>query len=59
MFEELFNNPDFQPDMLKIYPTVVTKNSELYKIWKKGRYKALSDKKFEELIIKIKNDVLT
>lgn len=58
MFEELFNNPDFQPDMLKIYPTVVTKNSELYKIWKKGRYKALSDKKFEELIIKIKNEII-
>jgi len=58
MFQELFKNPDFQPDMLKIYPTVVTKNSELYDIWKKGNYKALNDKQFEKLIIKIKNEAI-
>jgi elongator complex protein 3 len=34
MFRQLFTNQDFQPDMLKIYPTVVIKNSELYEIWK-------------------------
>ncbi len=37
MFYELFNNPDFQPDMLKIYPTVILKDSTLYNIWKKNR----------------------
>ncbi|MEF3691879.1 MAG: tRNA uridine(34) 5-carboxymethylaminomethyl modification radical SAM/GNAT enzyme Elp3 [Candidatus Moraniibacteriota bacterium] len=58
MFQKLFTNPDFQPDMLKIYPTVVTKNSELYNLWKKGIYKPLTDKKFEELIIKIKNEII-
>jgi len=58
MFKELFINPDFQPDMLKIYPTVVTKNSELYEIWKKGNYKALTDKQFKKLIIKIKNEAI-
>lgn len=58
MFQELFKNPDFQPDMLKIYPTVVTKNSELYEIWKNGNYKALTDKQFEKLIIKIKNEAI-
>jgi len=58
MFKELFNNPDFQPDMLKIYPTVVTKNSALYKLWKSGRYKALSDKQFEKLILKIKKEII-
>ncbi len=34
MFSNLFSNSDFQPDMLKIYPTVIVKNSALYKIWK-------------------------
>jgi len=29
MFKELFSNPDFQPDMLKIYPCVVVKNSPI------------------------------
>lgn len=58
MFEELFSNPNFQPDMLKIYPTVVTKNSELYTIWKNGDYKALTDHQFQNLIIKIKNEII-
>ncbi|KKP81724.1 MAG: Histone acetyltransferase [Candidatus Moranbacteria bacterium GW2011_GWF2_35_54] len=58
MFKELFTNPNFQPDMLKIYPTVVTKNSELYKVWKEGNYKPLSNKQFEKLIIKIKNEAI-
>ncbi|MFA6184197.1 MAG: tRNA uridine(34) 5-carboxymethylaminomethyl modification radical SAM/GNAT enzyme Elp3 [Parcubacteria group bacterium] len=58
MFKVLFTNSDFQPDMLKIYPTVVTKNSELYDIWKKGNYKALTDKQFAKLIIKIKNEAI-
>lgn len=58
MFEELFTNSDFQPDMLKIYPTVVTKNSDLFKVWQKGDYKALTNEKFEKLIIKIKNEII-
>ncbi|MDX9913383.1 MAG: tRNA uridine(34) 5-carboxymethylaminomethyl modification radical SAM/GNAT enzyme Elp3 [Candidatus Moranbacteria bacterium] len=58
MFKELFTNSDFKPDMLKIYPTVVTKNSELYEIWKSGNYKPLTDKQFEKLIIKIKNEAI-
>ncbi len=55
MFSKLFSDERFQPDMLKIYPTVVIKNSKLYKLWKLGKYKAMSDKQFEKLIIKIKN----
>ncbi|HBR71732.1 MAG TPA: tRNA uridine(34) 5-carboxymethylaminomethyl modification radical SAM/GNAT enzyme Elp3 [Candidatus Moranbacteria bacterium] len=58
MFQELFSNQDFQPDMLKIYPTVVVKNSNLYKVWKKGNYKPLSDKAFAKLVLKIKNEVI-
>ncbi len=58
MFKELFSNSDFQPDMLKIYPTIVIKNSKLYKLWKNGEYKAMTDKQFEKLIIKIKNEVI-
>jgi elongator complex protein 3 len=58
MFKELFSNPDFQPDMLKIYPTVVLKNSKLYNIWKNGSYKPLSNIQFEKLILKIKNEVI-
>ncbi len=53
-FRELFENPDFQPDILKIYPTVVTKNSELYDWWKKGEYSPYDDKTLLELLLGIK-----
>ncbi|MFC1623215.1 elongator complex protein 3 [Patescibacteria group bacterium] len=58
MFETLFSDSRFQPDMLKIYPLVVVKNSELYSIWKNGKYKALTDNQFEKLVVKIKNEVI-
>lgn len=58
MFKELFNNPDFQPDMLKIYPTVVVKNSALHNFWKKSEYKPLTDKQFEKFILKVKNEII-
>ncbi len=40
---EIFDNPDFRPDELKIYPMMVTKNSELTDIWKAWKFKAYDD----------------
>lgn len=57
MSKEIFTNPDFQPDILKIYPTVVVKNSKLYKWWKSGKYKPYSDKQLLKLLIEIKKDI--
>ena len=54
MFREIFTNQDFQPDMIKIYPCVVTRGSEIYKWWKQKKYKPYSDKQLLELLIKIK-----
>lgn len=39
MFREVFDNPDFRPDALKIYPCLVVKGSDLYDLWVKGLYK--------------------
>ncbi|MDO9230920.1 MAG: tRNA uridine(34) 5-carboxymethylaminomethyl modification radical SAM/GNAT enzyme Elp3 [bacterium] len=58
MFEKLFSDHNFQPDMLKIYPTVVIRQSPLYKIWKAGKYKALTDKSFEKFILRVKNEII-
>ncbi|MFZ2882568.1 MAG: tRNA uridine(34) 5-carboxymethylaminomethyl modification radical SAM/GNAT enzyme Elp3, partial [Candidatus Moraniibacteriota bacterium] len=58
MFEKLFSDQAFQPDMLKIYPTVVIRQSPLYKIWKAGKYKALTDKGFEKFILRVKNEII-
>jgi len=38
MFRELFSNPDFRPDMLKIYPCLVIRGTQLYKMHKRGEY---------------------
>ncbi|MCK5085116.1 tRNA uridine(34) 5-carboxymethylaminomethyl modification radical SAM/GNAT enzyme Elp3, partial [Candidatus Parcubacteria bacterium] len=54
MFQELFSNSDFQPDMLKIYPCVVVKNAPIYKWLKTGKYKPYSDKKLIQLLCEIK-----
>lgn len=58
MFKELFSSPDFQPDMLKIYPTVVTKNTKLYSMWKKGEYKPLGDAEFAKFILRVKKEII-
>ncbi len=57
MFQELFSNPDFQPDMLKIYPCVVVKDAQIFEWWKKGKYKPYSDKKLVELLCEIKKNI--
>ncbi|MFA5051152.1 MAG: tRNA uridine(34) 5-carboxymethylaminomethyl modification radical SAM/GNAT enzyme Elp3 [Patescibacteria group bacterium] len=54
MFKRIFDDPDFRPDMLKIYPCVVTKNSKLYKIWQQKKYKPYSNRQLINLIVKMK-----
>ncbi len=48
--KEIFENPSFRPDMLKIYPTVVTEGTELYKWWLEGKYRPYTDEEAVELI---------
>jgi len=57
LFEKLFSNPEYQPDMLKIYPTLVIAGTELYKWWKKGKYIPYSDNELIDLIAQVKNDI--
>ncbi len=54
MFKELFRNPEFRPDMLKIYPTLVLEHSGLYELWRKGKFTPLSDEEAVELIVEVK-----
>ncbi|MEA3344113.1 MAG: tRNA uridine(34) 5-carboxymethylaminomethyl modification radical SAM/GNAT enzyme Elp3, partial [Patescibacteria group bacterium] len=57
MFKELFGNPDFQPDLLKIYPLALLKNTPLYKIYEKKKYKPYSKDKLIKLLIEIKKEI--
>lgn len=50
-FKELFENPAFRPDWLKIYPCVVVPWSQLEKI---EDYRSYSDEELIELLIRVK-----
>lgn len=47
--KEIFDNSDFRPDELKIYPMMVTDMSELTQIWKDWGFKAYDDETLIEL----------
>lgn len=49
-FRRLFDEQQFRPDMLKIYPTIVVKNTKLYDWWKSGEYKPYSTEQIVDLI---------
>jgi elongator complex protein 3 len=53
-FKKLFEDSRFRPDYLKIYPTLVTEGTSLYRLWEAGQYEALSDEEAAELIAEIK-----
>ncbi|MFW9821791.1 MAG: tRNA uridine(34) 5-carboxymethylaminomethyl modification radical SAM/GNAT enzyme Elp3 [Candidatus Thorarchaeota archaeon] len=59
LFDTLYSNPDYQPDMLKIYPTLVIHGTELYKWWKDGKYSPYSDKELINLIARVKKNLPT
>ncbi len=51
-YKELFETKDFKPDELKIYPTSIIKNTELYERWKEGKYTPYSTDQLIDLISK-------
>jgi len=54
MFKELFDNQNFKPDYLKIYPCALVKEAPLYKIYLKKQYKPYNEKTLIETIKEIK-----
>lgn len=57
MFKELFKNPDFKPDYLKIYPCALVKESGLYNLYLKKKYKPYSKDTLVKIISEIKKDI--
>jgi len=48
--KNVFDDPDFRPDELKIYPMVVTPNSELTQIWQKWEFAPYDDETLIDLM---------
>ncbi|MDD3190593.1 MAG: tRNA uridine(34) 5-carboxymethylaminomethyl modification radical SAM/GNAT enzyme Elp3 [Candidatus Pacebacteria bacterium] len=57
MFQELFSSPDFQPDMIKVYPCVVVKGTLIYKWFKTEKYKAYSNEERLDMLSEIKKNL--
>lgn len=54
LFRSVFQEQQFKPDMLKIYPTLVIEGTELYKLWQQGQFKPLTTAEAAELISELK-----
>jgi len=56
-FKKLFEDSRLKPDMLKIYPTLLLKDTGLAKLYEKGIYKPYPDEVFIDLLLEIKKTV--
>ena len=53
-YKILYNNSNFKPDYLKIYPTLVLEDTELYELWKNKLYSPITNEEGIEILSKIK-----
>ncbi|MFX1273968.1 MAG: tRNA uridine(34) 5-carboxymethylaminomethyl modification radical SAM/GNAT enzyme Elp3 [Promethearchaeota archaeon] len=56
-FDNLYSNPDYRPDMLKIYPCLVIKGTGLYEWWKNGQYTPYTTEELVDLLSTIKSNL--
>jgi len=56
-FKRLFEEPNFKPDMLKIYPTLVTEDTALHQLYLAGRYEPYTVETAVKLLADIKEIV--
>lgn len=51
LFETVFQNEEFKPDMIKIYPCLVIKGTPLYDLWKNNEYEPLNSSQATRFLI--------
>jgi len=56
-FRKLFEDPRLRPDMLKIYPTLLLRDTGLAKLYEKGLYKPYPDDVLTDLLLEMKKTV--
>ncbi|MFB6361026.1 MAG: tRNA uridine(34) 5-carboxymethylaminomethyl modification radical SAM/GNAT enzyme Elp3, partial [Halobacteriales archaeon] len=56
-FRQLFDDPAWRPDYLKIYPTLVVRGTATYDLWHEGEYEPLTNETAAELVADIKADL--
>lgn len=56
-FHEIFTKPEWKPDYLKIYPTLVVEGTRIYDQWHQGEFDPLNSEEAAEIIADIKPDI--
>lgn len=56
-FNMIFSNPDFKPDMIKIYPCLVLKGTKTHEWYSQGAYKPYTTEEAASLIAEMKKTV--
>ena len=56
-FGKLFKDPSFKPDMLKIYPSLVVKDTPLADDYKNGLYTSYSDEDMINVLVNVKKNI--
>jgi elongator complex protein 3 len=57
VFRELFSDPGFRPDMMKIYPTLVVEGTKLYGLYQKGEYIPYPQDEIVKVIAQVKSEL--
>jgi elongator complex protein 3 len=57
VFREIFSNSAYKPDMIKIYPCLVLKDTKTYEWFVRGEYKPYTTEEAAKLIVEVKKMV--
>lgn len=57
-FKIAYSAPSIKPDEIKFYPTAVIPNTELYDLWKAGKYHALNEQELWHITKMVKQDYI-
>ena len=56
-FKQIFTDSRFKPDMIKLYPCLVIKGTQVYRWWKQGKYHPYTTDEAAQLIAEVKKFV--
>ncbi|WP_435146975.1 tRNA uridine(34) 5-carboxymethylaminomethyl modification radical SAM/GNAT enzyme Elp3 [Halobaculum sp. P14] len=56
-FRQLFDSPDWRPDYLKIYPTLVVRGTRVYDQWHNGDFEPLDNEQAADLVADAMNEI--
>jgi len=57
VFRELFHDPEYRPDLMKIYPCLVVTGTDLYNMYISGEYEPYSQEKVIQVLMQVKTEL--